>query len=184
MLLFLFVAAWSRSEGGQEVWVKAEPGRTPTRDVGGRGWVYRWEAWGKEWAVQVWPDAGFLAPTMLIRHEADHHATVTRPTSHARCFHTGVLLGATDSAVALNTCNGLVSTQVSLVLLCCMGRPCLSCVAWRQPLVLSVDGRRRGRRQSTRDPWEGRGLCSSGEGPMEWWCRRTTVSLESVVGMR
>ncbi|XP_071527887.1 A disintegrin and metalloproteinase with thrombospondin motifs 9 [Panulirus ornatus] len=95
--------AWSPSEGGQEVWVKAEPGR----EGSGRGRVYRWEAWGKEWAVQVWPDTGFLAPTMLIRHEAPNHATVTPPTFHARCFHTGVLLGATDSAVAVNTCNGL-----------------------------------------------------------------------------
>nr|XP_053653698.1 A disintegrin and metalloproteinase with thrombospondin motifs 9-like isoform X1 [Cherax quadricarinatus] len=42
-----------------------------------------------------------------MRHESAHEATVTTPTLHAHCFHTGVLLGYNDSAVALNVCRGL-----------------------------------------------------------------------------
>ncbi|CAL4098343.1 unnamed protein product [Meganyctiphanes norvegica] len=75
--------------------------------VVGGGREYRWWAWGREWRVRLWADSSFLAPSMLLRQEARTHATVTPPTRHAHCFHTGLLLGHPDSAIALNICKGL-----------------------------------------------------------------------------
>nr|XP_045600456.1 A disintegrin and metalloproteinase with thrombospondin motifs 15-like [Procambarus clarkii] len=110
--------AWRPGSGTEQVWVRAEHAHTPAQDGSGRegGRVYRWEALGREWAVRVWEDAGFLAPSMLMRHESEREATVMPPTLHARCFYTGVLLGANDSAVALSICRGLVSNRTCLAL--------------------------------------------------------------------
>nr|XP_053653829.1 uncharacterized protein LOC128703255 [Cherax quadricarinatus] len=108
------VQEWTADDGGGRVWVRAEAAHPPSEGGRGGGRVYRWEALGREWVVEVWADASFLSPSTLMRHESAHEATVTTPTLHAHCFHTGVLLGYNDSAVALNVCRGLVSRRIPI----------------------------------------------------------------------
>ncbi|XP_047485855.1 A disintegrin and metalloproteinase with thrombospondin motifs 1-like [Penaeus chinensis] len=106
------------SEEAELAYVTPAADSAPVEGGGGRGEggrIYRWEAWGRAWAIRVWADSGFIAPSMLLRKEGVREARVVPPTSHARCFHTGVVLGAADSAVALNICDGLVRLCCNIV---------------------------------------------------------------------
>ena len=75
---------------------------------------YTWEAYGRTWAVKVWEDSSFLAPSILVREEAQTSSRVTSPArNHAHCFMKGVLRDASESAVAVNICGGLVSIFIN-----------------------------------------------------------------------
>ena len=125
-MLYIFFAD-SLSEHVQHIWVA--PFHPPTPPLpnahtqpppsGGQG--YEWVAWGRLWQVWVWPDSHFLAPSLLLREEGAEGGRVLPRSEVAGCFMRGTVLGAThQSDVAVNVCDGLVSTET-------LPYPCKNC---------------------------------------------------------
>lgn len=108
------------SASSLEVWVtpyhpqwRSEPFRSHqwgSGDSTGRG--YEWLAWSKLWQVWLWPDAAFLAPSLLLREEGRSTSRVQPSGDLANCFLRGIIVGHEHSSdVAINACDGLVSTH-------------------------------------------------------------------------